>query len=363
MKPTAATLRHRSPLLRIAAIAVIGAALHIARAAEPPAESAPAMSIEEINLLYDFGRQLFDDYAPAAIKEEYDFISREDWNTLIMQFQTQLESGSLQDIASLAPAATRTLEAIRAQPALSDYADWFAERLELIQSARDAVTPPSMLAPAPRPPNAFALPPPVPRPQPFFRTPGTHEAIPYYALCFKRVSNRRKPKNADTLAPLLKVVFAAENVPVELVWVAEVESSFNPLAKSPAGARGLFQLMPATARALGLKTFPFDERANAMKNTRAAARLLGMLHKRFGSWPLALAAYNAGEGRVAAAIRKTPGAQTYADIAAKLPAETRLYVPQVLATLVIRENAPLERFVRPSAPMPKITLPPAKKKG
>ncbi len=356
-------MRHRSPLLRIAALAALGAAMQPARAAEPPGDAPPAMSVEEMNMLYDFGRQLFDDYAPDRIKEQYDFISREDWNALIMQFQKKLESGSLEEIASLAPKAKRTLDALRAQPEMAEYTDWFAERLELIQSARDAVAPPPVLTPAPLPPNPFALPPLAPRSQPFFQTPPTHDAIPYYALCFKRVSNRRKPQSADTLAPVLKIIFAAESVPVELVWVAEVESSFNPFAKSPAGARGLFQLMPATARALGLKTFPIDERIHAAKNTRAAARLLGMLHKRFGSWPLALAAYNAGEGRVVAALRKTPGAKTYADIAAKLPAETRLYVPQVLATLVIRENVPLEKFVRATAPIPKVSLPPVRKEG
>jgi membrane-bound lytic murein transglycosylase D len=309
------------------------------------------MSIDEMNAIYDFGRRLFDDFVPGQIKEQYEFLSRDDWNTLITQFQAKLGSGSLEEIASLEPNARRTLAALRAKPEMSDYADWFAERLELIQSAKDAVTPPVRLpepaTPArPRQPPPFVLPPITLNPQPFYQVPPSHDAIPYYNLCFKRVSRRTKPKNADALAPLLKIIFASESLPVELVWLAEVESSFNPLAKSPAGARGLFQLMPATARSLGLKTFPVDERIYAAKNTRAAARLLGMLYKRFGSWPLALAAYNAGEGRVAAALKKTPGAKTYSDIAARLPAETRLYVPQVLATLVIRENVPLGKFLR-----------------
>lgn len=347
------------------------------RAAEPPAPAAapgasavtgtglPSMSIEEMNAIYDFGRQLFEDYAPDQIKEQYEFMSRDDWNTLIAQFQKKLASGSFEEIASLEPNARRTLEALRSRPEMSDYADWFAERLELIQSAKDAIAhavpPPGPLAPAPRQASPFELPPITLNPQPFYQIPPAHDAIPYYNLCFNRVSRRAKPKNADALAPLLKIIFASESLPVELVWVAEVESSFNPLAKSPAGARGLFQLMPATARALGLKTFPIDERIHAVKNTRAAARLLGMLYKRFGSWPLALAAYNAGEGRVAVALKKTPGAKTYADIAAKLPAETRLYVPQVLATLVIRENVPLGKFAPDAMPaIPVVFFPPPK---
>lgn len=324
----------------------------------------PPVSIEEMNAIYDFGRRLFDDYAPEQIKEQYDFMSREDWNALIAQFHKTLETGTLEEIASLEPKAKRTLEAMRAKPDMADYADWFAERLELILSAKDAIAPPVAITPPPpqqQPGNRFVIPPIAMPPRPFYEVPPQHDVIPYYNLCFKRVSNRVTPRNAEALVPLLKIIFASENLPVELVWLAEVESSFNPHAKSPAGARGLFQLMPATARALGLKTFPVDERVYAAKNTRAAARLLGMLYKRFGTWPLALAAYNAGEGRVAVALKRTPGAKTYAEIAAKLPAETRLYVPQVLATLVVRENVPLEKFVPSARPaVPAVVFPPPK---
>ncbi|MDR1010549.1 MAG: lytic transglycosylase domain-containing protein, partial [Opitutaceae bacterium] len=352
---TAPTATAPSATAPIAAAPAVAAPTAAAPTAAAPDTEQPAMSIDEMNAIYDFGRRLFDDYAPGQIKEQYEFMSRDDWDTLITQFQAKLKSGSLEEIASLEPNARRTLAALRAKPEMSDYADWFAERLELIQNAKDAakdavtppIRPPEPAAPAaPHQSPSLVLPPITLNPQPFYQVPPSHDAIPYYNLCFKRVSRRAKPKNADALAPLLKIIFASESLPVELVWLAEVESSFNPRAKSPAGARGLFQLMPATARALGLKTFPLDERNNAAKNTRAAARLLGRLHKRFGAWPLALAAYNAGEGRVAAALKKTPGARTYADIAAMLPAETRLYVPQVLATLVIRENVPLGKFLQ-----------------
>ncbi|MDF9826925.1 membrane-bound lytic murein transglycosylase D [Ereboglobus sp. PH5-10] len=319
----------------------------------------PLISDDDMNALYDLGRQLFEDYAPGQIKEHYEFMSRDEWASAITEFQQTLETGSLEEIASLEPKAKRTLNELRAKPEMSEYTDWFAERLELIESAKDAISPgqPPALVPAPKPPAPFTLPPITLEPKPFYQTPPPNNAIPYYNLCHKRVSNRAKPKNADLLAPLLKIIFATENIPVEFVWLAEVESSFNPLAKSPVGARGLYQLMPATARALGLSTAPEDERIYAVKNARAAARLLGMLYKRFNSWPLALAAYNAGEGRVAVALKKTPGAKTYADIAAKLPAETRLYVPQVLATLVIRENVPLEKFVDDLPPIPAIKFP------
>ena len=86
--------------------------------------------------------------------------------------------------------------------------------------------------------------------------------------------------------------------------MAEVESSLNPAARSPVGALGLFQLMPATARRFGLHTGFFDERKNPEKSARAAAQYLKFLYHTMGSWPLALAAYNAGEGRVGKLVKR-----------------------------------------------------------
>jgi membrane-bound lytic murein transglycosylase D len=134
----------------------------------------------------------------------------------------------------------------------------------------------------------------------------------------------------------LKQIFAEEGVPEELVWLAEAESSFDPRALNASGARGLFQLMPYTARERGLRLQPKDERDDPRKNARAAAVHLRHLFGKFDSWPLALAAYNAGEGYVRRSL-KAADAQTYGEIAEALPLETRVYVAKTLALLVVRE--------------------------
>jgi membrane-bound lytic murein transglycosylase D len=145
---------------------------------------------------------------------------------------------------------------------------------------------------------------------------------------------------------VLQGAFTAQGVAEALVWLAESESTFNPRARSPAGARGLFQLMPVTAKAMGLSLLPFDERTQPEKSARAAAALLRKLHGMFGSWPLALAAYNAGEGTVRRAL-KANNATTFAEIAEKLPSETRLYVPKVLATVALRSGVTPEALAVP----------------
>jgi membrane-bound lytic murein transglycosylase D len=104
--------------------------------------------------------------------------------------------------------------------------------------------------------------------------------------------------------------------------------------------------MPVTAKAQGLSLLPFDERTNPEKSARAAATLLRRLHDRFDSWPLALAAYNAGEGRVRRTL-KAQDATTFAQIADALPSETRLYVPRVLATLAVREGLDPAKLAAP----------------
>ncbi len=143
--------------------------------------------------------------------------------------------------------------------------------------------------------------------------------------------------------PRLHAAFRAEGVPAQIAWLAEAESSLNPEARSPAGARGLFQFTPDTARQFGLSTFLPDERTDPEKSARAAARDLRALARRFRSWPLAFAAYNAGEGRVSRALAARH-AVSYGEIAAALPGETRMYVPKVCALIALRTGVPPDRL-------------------
>jgi membrane-bound lytic murein transglycosylase D len=139
------------------------------------------------------------------------------------------------------------------------------------------------------------------------------------------------------MIPALKQAFVEEGVPPEWVWLAEVESSLNPRARSPSGAVGLFQFMPGTARRFGLQTgFP-DERMYPTKSARAAAQYLKVLHRQFGSWPLAIAAYNAGEGCVGRTLKKNGGGN-FDEVADDLPLQTQMYVPKVMATVALREG-------------------------
>jgi membrane-bound lytic murein transglycosylase D len=148
---------------------------------------------------------------------------------------------------------------------------------------------------------------------------------------------------AEHYVPRLKPIFESVRVPVELVWVAEVESAFNPLAVSRVGAAGLYQLMPATARQYGLELEPEDDRFIPEKNARAAARHMLYLKHLFDDWHLAMAAYNAGHNRVRALLAKH-NARSFDEISMYLPLETQLFVPKVDATLAKREGVTLARL-------------------
>jgi len=133
-------------------------------------------------------------------------------------------------------------------------------------------------------------------------------------------------------------------VPTDLEAVAFIESGLWPTAKSPAGAVGLWQFMPATARAYGLTVSrDYDERRSIWKSSDAAAQHLADLHARFDSWELALAAYNYGYANVEAAMQRSGDTDFWGLAASEgLPDETRKYVPKVLAVAVVLKN--LDQF-------------------
>jgi soluble lytic murein transglycosylase-like protein len=127
-------------------------------------------------------------------------------------------------------------------------------------------------------------------------------------------------------------ILRTQGLPPQLISVVAVESGFKPWALSPKGALGLWQLMPETARRYGLVVNEArDDRRDPAKSTHAAAQYLKDLYGQFGSWPLALAAYNAGEVRVQNAIDRFQ-TRDFWTLSAKLalPDETRRYVPAVL---------------------------------
>jgi len=144
---------------------------------------------------------------------------------------------------------------------------------------------------------------------------------------------RQAVERVQKLRPVFEPILREEGVPQQLAAVVLVESGGWSTALSPKGARGLWQLMPDTARRYGLVvTTDDDERLDIYKSTRAAARYLRNLHEQFKDWSLVFAAYNAGEQKVQGAIDRT-GATDFSQLSRLLPTETRSYVPAVWASL------------------------------
>jgi membrane-bound lytic murein transglycosylase D len=137
------------------------------------------------------------------------------------------------------------------------------------------------------------------------------------------------------LKPTLEPILRAEGIPVELSAVVLVESGGTVSALSPKGARGVWQLMPDTARHYGLVVdHARDDRTDVIKSTRAAARYFRDLYAKFGNWPLVLAAYNAGELTVTNAMSDCSSQDFgWLNENARLPLETRKYVPAIIAAM------------------------------
>jgi len=142
--------------------------------------------------------------------------------------------------------------------------------------------------------------------------------------------------------PMVQSVFRAEGLPLDLAYLAIVESGFKNTALSRASARGMWQFMPATGKEHGLtQNWFIDERADPEKATRAAAQYLKTLNKMFdGDWNLAMASYNAGPGRLQRAVKssKLNDYWKLTETSRFLPKETRNYVPMIMAAVIIAKN-------------------------
>ena len=153
---------------------------------------------------------------------------------------------------------------------------------------------------------------------------------------------------------LARQTFSQEGVPVDITWLGQVESLWKPKAMSWAAASGLWQFVPSTGRQYGLKqTAWIDERNSFEQATRASARYLKSLAAHYnGNWELAMAAYNTGAGNVDRAISRGGTANFWA-IYPFLAQETRVYVPNILAVILIAKNPEKYGFkgIRPDAPM------------
>ncbi len=151
---------------------------------------------------------------------------------------------------------------------------------------------------------------------------------------------RRYLERSSYYLPYIRKVFNERGLPQDLAYVAMIESGFTTEAKSWAGALGLWQFMSYTARPFGLRSDPWvEERINWRKATHAAANYLEYCYANLNNWPLAIAAYNAGHGKMYNAIKKY-GSRDFWEISqySYLARESRLYVPKLIAAAIIAKN-------------------------
>jgi membrane-bound lytic murein transglycosylase D len=157
-------------------------------------------------------------------------------------------------------------------------------------------------------------------------------------LKYRKRSFERLMAISEYYFPLFEEAFAKEKVPLEIKYLAVVESALNPKAVSRMGATGLWQFMYQTGKQYNLKIDSYiDERSDPLKATAAAAKYMSNMYSIFGDWELVLASYNSGPGNVSKAIRRSGGKQNYWNIRKHLPRETRGYVPAFLATMYLYE--------------------------
>lgn len=180
-------------------------------------------------------------------------------------------------------------------------------------------------------------------------------AISRRALKYVRFLTRTNPgrdmfetwmKRSGRYQEVVVETLREKHLPEDLIWVAMIESGFDPRAKSPVGAVGLWQFMKATGSVYGLEVDKYqDQRRDPTRATRAAAQHLQDLHQRFGSWDLALAAYNMGYEQLLAAIDRA-GTTDFNELSRRhaIPGETANYVPKIVAAALVADNLELYGF-------------------
>jgi membrane-bound lytic murein transglycosylase D len=174
-----------------------------------------------------------------------------------------------------------------------------------------------------------------------------HPRVDHFVRVFtgsQRANFARYLQRMGRYEPMISEKLAERGMPQDLIFLALVESGFNPRAYSHAHASGLWQFIPGTGRGFGLAmNRAVDERNDPEKATEAALTYLQQLYDRFGSWYLAAAAYNGGQGRVDRVMRQATGStrgsdETFYRISGRLPRETRDYVPLIIAAARIAKD-------------------------
>ena len=292
----------------------------------------PAQDELSIDGLLQEGRAWAEENLDERVLESLDQIDDTKLGSVLRDLQRRFEGEYVLDLAALRETALSTLSLLEANEETRPYGAWLRPRMDYFAVVEE------LKQSAPERDQAPDAPPP-PRSNP--------TAQEERAVWARQLEKRPLPPQANAWVSRLKPVFAASGVPEELVWLAEVESSFDRKAVSPSGAAGLFQLMPGTARTLGLALRPRDERLDPEKSAGAAAKHLAYLHRQFKSWPLSVAAYNCGEGRLRTVMSRHR-AKTFEAISPRLPAETQLYVPKIEAVVQRREGKALSDLPAPS---------------
>jgi membrane-bound lytic murein transglycosylase D len=145
--------------------------------------------------------------------------------------------------------------------------------------------------------------------------------------------------------PLFDATMTKHEMPLEVKYLAIIESGLDPQIRSRMGAMGLWQFMPATGKMYGMEVnSDVDDRMDPNQSTESAAKYLKSLYRMFGDWEVAMAAYNCGPGNVRKAIRKSGGKKTFWEIYDDLPKETRSYIPQFQAMLYVLNHLDKHNF-------------------